>query len=321
MHVSPEAEDKIKADGRQQRALRTMDAHIAGCDHTQAKDVVDARTLLNKQLISQLSQISRTTQKLQLLLIDIAMSNISSTRDSPHVPTAQRPSPPRDGSPYRSVLGERTCTDLLCRTTMSATITTYTQSTLTASPKKIVQQTYGKLRKKYKFIPRDLLDKLLDEETVRKILHEIAKSKYQEGPLQIDHFEPETVFRRIHRDYRIILAILIDLSWEETIVEFSRFDNLNDSKLPFNEEQLRQVDERLIETEFSKRQYYFIVEALRKGHAWGMDYVLPFVEDTSIGTGGFSEVYRIKIYPKYDELTLPNDDSWADIGKLKKVCR
>jgi hypothetical protein len=205
--------------------------------------------------------------------------------------------------------------------TMSPT-TTHAATSAVGSPKKTVQQIYGKLRKEYGFIPRDKLDQLLDEEMVKKILCEIAKSNYGEGsgPLQIDHFEPEKLYQLIHQEYKVILAILIDLSWEEMVVEFSRFANLNDSKLPFNEDQLKQVDDTLTSTEFSKRQYHFIMEDLKGCHAWCIDYVLPFVEDEIIGKGAFSDVYRVKIYPAYDKLKLPNCDFWPAVSKLKRVC-
>lgn len=194
-----------------------------------------------------------------------------------------------------------------------------TTSATSASPIKAVQQKFGMLRKEFGFIPCDKLDELLGEEMVKKILYEIAQTKHKEGQLQIDHFEPEQVYQRIYKEYKIILAILIDLSWEEMVVGFSRFANLNDSKLPFTEDQLKQVDRRLTNTEFSKKQYQFYMETLEEGHAWGSDCVLPFVENTIIGKGGFSDVYRIKIYPAYDKLILPNCDFWPAVSKLKRV--
>ncbi|KAF8250379.1 hypothetical protein K440DRAFT_159355 [Wilcoxina mikolae CBS 423.85] len=109
-----------------------------------------------------------------------------------------------------SLQGSSNRSDLTSRP-FSPTAIAATRTVSSPSAIKTIYHSLGRLRTEYNFIPRDKLDELLDEGMVLKILHEIVRSKHEEGQLQAIHFEPEKVYQWIYKNYRVILAILIDI--------------------------------------------------------------------------------------------------------------
>jgi len=176
-----------------------------------------------------------------------------------------------------------------------------------------VRRALNGFRHKYGFIPRDKLNELLTKDIVKAIITNLGICDHSR-PLHANALLYEEDITRIHNKYRVILAILIELSCEEHFIKFHNYDS-DDSKLPFSREELEHIDrEGIICSLFLKRQYIFIPQTIggEGRHSWTSEFVLPFVGDytkNEIGGGGFSKVFKAEIYPLYDKL------KWTYIGE------
>jgi hypothetical protein len=179
-----------------------------------------------------------------------------------------------------------------------------------------VRQALNGLRDKFGFIPRDMLDDIMNREVVKEITMNLGLNDPSRS-LHANVLLYEEDYTRVHEKYRVILAILVELSWEEHFVKFHNYDN-DDSKLPLSRGELEHIDhEQIICNLFLKRQYGFIPQTIsREGrHSWPPEFVLPFVGDykqNEIGDGGFSKVYKIELYPLYDNIKWSNIKSSQD---------
>ena len=173
---------------------------------------------------------------------------------------------------------------------------------------KAVRQKLNKLRRDYGFIPADKLYSMLDMETVATVLDEIAELKPRDrAHADPAHYFTEEDHERVYQRYRVVLAILIDLSREEFLAAFYPWVTTDDSYLPFTKAALEEADPELnSDTDFLKRQYDFLPPTLtRNAFTWSEDYVLPFVEVERIGSGHYGTVDKVKVYELYDQLDLP----------------
>lgn len=172
------------------------------------------------------------------------------------------------------------------------------------------------LRDKFGFIPRDKLDDLMNREVVKEITMNLGLND-PSRPLHANALLYEEDYAQVHEKYRVILAILVELSWEEHFVKFHNYGN-DDSKLPLSRRMLEHIDrEQIICSLFLKRQYGFIPQTIggEGRHSWPPEFVLPFVGDykqNEIGDGGFSKVYKIELYPLYDNIKWTNIKSGQD---------
>jgi len=184
-----------------------------------------------------------------------------------------------------------------------------------------VRQKLNNLRDKYGFIPKDKLDELLTRETVKEITMQITNLRLgnQTRHLSADALVHEEEYTRIHKNYRVILAILVELSWEEHFFKFHNYDN-DDTRLPFTWGQLVHIDDkRIICNLFRKRQYDFIPRTIGEEgrHSWTSEFVLPFIGDytqNEIGGGGFSKVYKVELYPLYDNIKWTYFNDGQDVS-------
>jgi len=180
-----------------------------------------------------------------------------------------------------------------------------------------VRQALNGLRDQYGYIPRDKLDELLTRQTVKHITMQITNPGSGDQPrhLPANSFLFEDDYTRIHERFRVILAVLIELSWEEHFFKFLNYDN-DDSKLPFSQGELEHIDcDSALCPFFLKRQYEFIPQTIggEGRHSWTSEFVLPFVSKVEIGGGGFSRVYKAELYPLYDKIEWTYLDEGRDV--------
>jgi hypothetical protein len=171
-----------------------------------------------------------------------------------------------------------------------------------------------------KFIPYDRLKAILSREMVKAMLEEISP-KGGIGHIQPNfHQDLEKRLDHIVNNYRIVLAILVHLSREELISSFLWCRDSTDANLPFVAEDLKKIDPELENAGFLRIQYHFVPGKLMQGSSWREGVVPPFLEDEKIGSGAFSTVYKIRVYPFYDH--LPKEKLWAELASTRgPVCR
>lgn len=155
----------------------------------------------------------------------------------------------------------------------------------------------------YKFIPRDGLDGLMTRRVVKEITMNLRLND-PSRPLHANTLLYEEDYTRVHEKYRVILAILIKLSFEDQFVKFHNYDNAyDDSRLPFSKEELEHIDpQRVICDIFLRTQYEFIPQIISGRHSWTPEFILPFIRKDDIGQGGYAKVYKVEIYPLYDNI-------------------
>ncbi|KAF8250382.1 kinase-like protein, partial [Wilcoxina mikolae CBS 423.85] len=199
--------------------------------------------------------------------------------------------------------------------------------TSSQSPLNRVRQGLNKIRDEYNFIPKDKLDELLTRQTVKEITKQISNQVSGDQPrhLPANAFLYEDDYTRIHEKYRVILAILIELSWEELFFKFQYYD-YDDLRLPFTQKDLEHISrDGAICPLFLKRQYEFLPRTIGEEsgegrHSWTSEYVLPFIAKTEIGGGGFSKVFKTKIHPLYDKINWTYFDEGRDhVYALKQL--
>jgi hypothetical protein len=150
------------------------------------------------------------------------------------------------------------------------------------------------------FVPYARLLGILTEDSIRSVISTIAEIREDECGLFVT-----LVREKIPR----IFAILVYNGHETWLPKFL-YRLEYDSRLFFSERQLDFLPLR-IKDAFLERQWEFIPVVLEKGalhRELHSDHILPFLEDTKIGAGGFGDVFKVKLDPKCQLLETGSDE-------------
>jgi hypothetical protein len=180
-----------------------------------------------------------------------------------------------------------------------------------------VRQKLNGFKHKYDFIPGDGLDELMTPEYVKEITINLRLNDPSQ-PFHANTLLNEEDYARVHEKYRVILAILIKLSCEDHFIKFHNYDNAyDDSRLPFSKEELEHIDpQQVICDLFLTTQYEFIPQTISGRHSWTPEFVLPFIGKTDIGDGSFAKVYKVELYPLYDNIKETHFSNSKDVSQL-----
>ena len=158
------------------------------------------------------------------------------------------------------------------------------------------------------FVPHDKLLELMTRDNVREALEDSAMKPYS-----IEE-TTETIVRSAYR----IFGILVLIGQPESILMFIQDDGHRqlclDDKLPFGLEKLQEIlSDDIVKRQFDEKQKEFTVPIFDRS-AIPRDFkgytTLPFIEDDHIGSGGFGNVYKIKISPSHQLYDLSSEWVW-----------
>ena len=145
------------------------------------------------------------------------------------------------------------------------------------------------------FVPEGDLAKILDTETLENTLSVPA--------FQIPHHKVASTARLVNNEAQKILAICLELSMERYLVKFIESD-ITDSTLPLDISKLSPLIPEAA-TNFEALQWKYLAYRFRKGQihrTLQKSRVLPYVEQTHIGGGGYSKVYKVSVHPAHQDL-------------------
>jgi hypothetical protein len=140
------------------------------------------------------------------------------------------------------------------------------------------------------FVPYDRLLEILTEESVRSVISSIVG---------IREFERQLFVTLVRERFPRIFAILILNHHEQHLLKFL-YRLEYDSRRYFSRNDLFFLPQEIGDA-FFERQWEFIPVVLEKGtlhRELSSDYILPFLEDKKIGSGGFGDIFKIKLDPK-----------------------
>ena len=147
------------------------------------------------------------------------------------------------------------------------------------------------------FVPYGDLLNLMSRENVQKVLEDSTIERHS-----IDE-TTKTITKRAVR----IFSILVLIGQPECILTFIKADGHRqlciDDRLPFNLDILRDnFPDDIMARRFHEKQKEFIVPIFDRSalpRDFNGDTILPFLEDHPIGSGGFGNVFKIKISPSH----------------------
>lgn len=122
--------------------------------------------------------------------------------------------------------------------------------------------------------------------------------------------QPQDIYWKCSKAFAILLLI----GMGRYINHFIQHESLWDDHMPFDKERApadfptTDVCPKFYQ-KFVERQWQFCAHHFRYGVDIHLapERILPIKTKTLIGTGGFADLYKITIYPGYDELTGPLD--------------
>ena len=92
--------------------------------------------------------------------------------------------------------------------------------------RRTVRRKLDNLNNQYGFIPRDELDATLTTETIERVIKEMVNEN--QTKLNLNDID----YTKIHKDYILILAILVQISYEDSFEYFYGHPDRVDTKLP-----------------------------------------------------------------------------------------
>lgn len=157
------------------------------------------------------------------------------------------------------------------------------------------------------FIPRNDLY----AELTLDVVHDILK---------VENIEKESLdelTRSIVQGKRAVLGILVCIRSVKSILEFVKVDGFQnqpmhlDHRLPFSAEHLKKILPISVAEEFHEKQWEFVAPTFSRNtlpRCLEEDVVLPIVQETLIGHGGFGTVYRTLLHPGNHEFS--HESGW-----------
>ena len=155
------------------------------------------------------------------------------------------------------------------------------------------------------FIPDGLIEEIVTQETVYEILHETVSFRY--GKPDELHYKISDAVQIITNGAQKAFAILVYMQRPELIYEFIKHDNYQssqlDHKLPLDMERLKMI---LLEgkraEEFFEEQWRFAIPVFSDSvlpRILPGKTILPFLEQQTLGSGSFGEVYTVIVPPSH----------------------
>ena len=148
-----------------------------------------------------------------------------------------------------------------------------------------------------RFIPKGSLQEILKGEDMTSIL--------KDPRFRIPWHKLETTKSIVLEAASKVFAILVDLELETRLTDFIEHDLL-DKDLPASKDRLGEILQRTIEvSSFAEIQWEYVAYRIRKApyHKTIQEStILPYLEQTKIGGGGFSKVYKVIIHPRHQDL-------------------
>lgn len=157
------------------------------------------------------------------------------------------------------------------------------------------------------FIPCDCLQNILTTDEVALVL--------ADPEFQIPRHKIQGTADLLVREGLKVFAILLELNLESKLVAFIEHEML-DEKLPVHLNDLEDVIPEAAET-FEALQWNHLAYRFRRGQYHRRikpKEILPYIEESRIGGGGFSTVYKVLVHPAHQNL-IPNI---AD--KVRSLC-
>jgi hypothetical protein len=145
------------------------------------------------------------------------------------------------------------------------------------------------------FLPEGSLEELLSFAEITSALSDPA--------FQIPSYKLESTAQIILAESRKVFAILVDLRLEYALRLMIESDCL-DSHLPLSERDLKDIVPEAA-GDIVKKQWEYIAYTFRKGayqRKIQNERILPFLQETKIGGGGFSIVYEVIIHPGHQNI-------------------
>lgn len=145
------------------------------------------------------------------------------------------------------------------------------------------------------FVPEGALAEIFDTITLESILSVPA--------FQIPHHKVASTAKLVIKEAQKILAICLELSLEYDLVKFIECD-ITDSALPLDISRLSSlIPESAVR--FEELQWKYVAYRFRKGQihrTLPKGRVLPYVDQTHIGGGGYSKVYKVSVHRAHQDM-------------------
>jgi hypothetical protein len=162
-----------------------------------------------------------------------------------------------------------------------------------------------------RFIPGLLLYRVVTKDAIQKGLKTAGIAAHQQ----------EEIATRVVQNGKKIFAILTLIEQAADILKFIEADELQDAKLPFNVEILKDEIGIFNADEFDEKQWEVIAPTFRRGtlnRCLNGKIILPFTFKEDIGHGAFGKVWEIELDQDHQELdnVFPRRVSSLSLGKL-----
>lgn len=151
------------------------------------------------------------------------------------------------------------------------------------------------------FVPHQALYELMTETIVQKAIYDT----------KIEYYHIREIVQAVVNGGHKIFAILILIGQPESILKFVEDDHLQgshlDHKLPFQLDKLQKLLSNLSAAkQFHEKQWEFTAPIFTGSvlpRVLEKEVILPFVESSEVGEGGFGVVHLIKVEPSHQEFS------------------
>lgn len=157
------------------------------------------------------------------------------------------------------------------------------------------------------FLPQRCLRELLTVQEVSTVLSDPI--------FELPDYKVESTANTVCTEGPRIFSIILELNLEPHLGRFITYECL-DLSLPLTEARLLEVIPDDAES-FVKRQWDYLPYEFRKGQYQRRvqdERILPYMEQTKIGGGGYSSVSKVLIHPDYQNVVVPAPSNVCSFG-------